>query len=196
MSLNDSAVTKIIAELNETKEELKNSIKASEDRLKRSIEKLKHKMNDLEAENLTLKNKLEVEERKNKSNILVIFGFEKDPAEISPQIVINELNKLLEVNVDIRDINNIYCLGKNKNCPIKVEFVTQSRKKGILQKTRKLKNTGVSILHDSTTIQQEELKVLKRHLGKERKLNSNKKSFIKGYIDWSRKQQRSQYRNF
>ncbi|KAG5875464.1 hypothetical protein JTB14_028839 [Gonioctena quinquepunctata] len=103
MSLNDSTVTKIIAELNKTKEELKNSIKASEDRLKLSMEELKHKINDLEAENLTLKNKLEVVERKNKSNNLVIFGFDKDPAEISPQIVINELNKPLEVNVDIRE---------------------------------------------------------------------------------------------
>ncbi|KAG5880598.1 hypothetical protein JTB14_026569 [Gonioctena quinquepunctata] len=71
-------------------------------------------------------------------------------------------------------------MGKNKNCPIKVEFVTQLKKKGILQNTRKLKNTGVSIVHDLTTIQQEELKVLKRHLEKERKLNINKKSFIKG----------------
>ncbi|KAG5894770.1 hypothetical protein JTB14_005206 [Gonioctena quinquepunctata] len=71
-------------------------------------------------------------------------------------------------------------MGKNKNCPIKVEFVTQLRKKGILQNTRKLNNTGVSIVHDSTTIQQGELKVLKRHLGKERKLNDDKKSFIKG----------------
>ncbi|KAG5891906.1 hypothetical protein JTB14_013373 [Gonioctena quinquepunctata] len=100
-----------------------------------------HFINDLEAEDLTLKNKLEGVERKNKSNNLVIFGFDKDPAKISPQIVINELNKLLEVNVDIRDINNIYCMGKNKNCPMKVEFVIQLRIKGILQNTRKLKNT-------------------------------------------------------
>ncbi|KAG5900537.1 hypothetical protein JTB14_022844 [Gonioctena quinquepunctata] len=129
MSLNNSSGTKIIAELSKTKEELKNSIKASEDRLKLSIEELKHKTNDPEAENLTLKNKLEVVERKNKSNNWVIFGFDKDPAEISPQILINELNKLREVNVDIRDINNIYCMGKNKNCPIKVEFVTQLKKR-------------------------------------------------------------------
>ncbi|KAG5888630.1 hypothetical protein JTB14_022646 [Gonioctena quinquepunctata] len=141
MSLNDSAVTKIIVELNETKEELKNSIKASEDRLKLSMEELKQKINYLEAENLTLKNKLEVVERKNKSNNLVIFGFDKDPAEISPQIVINELNKLLEV----KKTEKYWCI----HCTL-------------------------------TTIQQEELKVLKRHLEKMRKLNSDKKSFIKG----------------
>ncbi|KAG5875664.1 hypothetical protein JTB14_012785 [Gonioctena quinquepunctata] len=66
-------------------------------------------------------------------------------------------------------------MEKNKNCPIKVEFVTQLKKKGNLQNTsRKLKNTGISIVHELTA------KVLKRHLEKERKLNSNKKSFIKG----------------
>ncbi|KAG5875114.1 hypothetical protein JTB14_008006 [Gonioctena quinquepunctata] len=61
-----------------------------------------------------------------------------------------------------------------------MEFVTQLKKKENLQITIKLKNTGVSIVHNSTAIKQEKLRVPKRHLEKERKLNSNEKSFIRG----------------
>lgn len=60
------------------REELKNSIEASEVRVFLENESLNNKVKQLEKENTELKNKVKILERDNIKNKLVIFGIERN----------------------------------------------------------------------------------------------------------------------
>lgn len=145
--MNDAAVKKIMDEIQKNKEELKNAIKASETRLLLTHENLKTKVHDLEKENFSLRNKVEFLEKGSKENNIVIFGIDLDE-EVSVEHVLQELNNRLEIDITYKDINNIYRLGKNKECPVETAFISYLTKKNVLQNAKKLKGSGISIVHD------------------------------------------------
>ncbi|CAG9815996.1 unnamed protein product [Phaedon cochleariae] len=142
--MNDASMKLLLDEMKQNKEESKNAIQASECRLQLTIEDLKKEIVTLEKENSKLQNKVELIERNNKRNNIIVFG-----------------------------------LGKHKNCPVKIEFISYLKKNTIFQKISNLKNTGIAIAHDLTQNQQEEFKILKSHLRGVRKDNS-KKSYLRG----------------
>lgn len=175
--MSDSSLNKIVLEIKKSKDELKNLILASETRLQLKIEELKGRISEIEEENNFLKNKIEYLERDSKQKNIVIYGLNKTPAEIDIDFVCRELTKTGE-KTEKSDISNFYCLGKDANCPLKVEFTTKIKKNCILKNSHKLKNTGIGIVPDLTVKQREDRKFLKTQL--ERQLTRGKQSYIRG----------------
>lgn len=179
MSLSESNLERILNEMNQIKQELKNAINASETRLHLKIEESQERVRHLEIENIALKKKIEILERRQNSNNIVIFGLNKERNEITFDLIREKLKSLIQVDVNLLEIRDICCLGSRKNCPVKVEFVSNITKRHILSNCKKLTGTGISINNDLTYQQRQELAVLRRHLNIHRQ-NKNKKSFIRG----------------
>lgn len=62
------------------------------------------------------------------------------------------------------DFEDIHPLGKNNNCPIKLELKSYLKKKEILKNCHKLKGTKVAVANDLTHEQRKENKILVKHL--------------------------------
>lgn len=176
--MSDSSLNKILFEIKNCKEELKNLILASEARLQLKVEELNSRILYIEEENTILKNKVEYLERETKRKNIIIFGLDKEPEEININFVCTEIKKLLDVTIEQSDISDVYPLGRNRNSPLKIEFFSKAKKQVVLDNCRKLKGTGVVISHDLTYKQREERKTLKAHQDKQRTLG--KKSYIRG----------------
>lgn len=175
--MSDNSINKVLIEIKKSKEELKNLIIASETRLQLKIEELTSKLLQLEEENAGLKNKVEYLEQQSNKNNIIIFGLNKEPKELGVELVCKEFKKLLDVKVEESEIADLQCLGHNKNCPLKVVFLTKIKKQSILKQAKKLKGTGITIAHDLTIKQREERKYLKIHLDRQRQLG--KRTFIR-----------------
>ncbi|KAK9877736.1 hypothetical protein WA026_019416 [Henosepilachna vigintioctopunctata] len=91
----DITLRKIYEEIISSKQEVKNTITASEARLLLEIQELKIRVNALEEENSELKNNIEFAGRNLNKKNLVIFGLKKSGAEISLSYVCKELNRIL-----------------------------------------------------------------------------------------------------
>lgn len=176
--MSDSSINKVLVEIKKSKEELRNIILASETRLQLKIEELTFRLSQIEEENSTLKKQVEYLERQNKEKNIVIFGLEKESKELNVDFICREFKNLLDVQVEHFEISNLQPLGRNKNCPLKVEFLSNIKKQHILRNSNKLKGTGIFIAHDLTKKQREERKFLKKHLDQQR--NLGKPSKIKG----------------
>ncbi|KAK9891873.1 hypothetical protein WA026_017359 [Henosepilachna vigintioctopunctata] len=153
----DITLRKIYEEIISSKQEIKNTIADSEARLLLEIQELKIRVNALEEENSELKNNIEFAERKLNRKNLVIFGLKKSGAEISLSYVCKELNRLLDVEIAESDVSDCFPLGNGQNCPVKIELLTNIKKRQIFSNLRKLKGTGIAVSHDLTRKQREEL---------------------------------------
>lgn len=171
-------INKLSEKLDKNNVDLKNTIAASKTRIILCIEELKSKILELERENSELKNKLEKVERNSKKKNIVIFGLEKQNNVCAESISL-VLNKLLNINLVATDISDVYLLGKSPQCPIKVEFTSFQKVKLIFENRKNLKGTRVVISKDLTQKQQEEQKILRKHLLDIRK-NSTENCYIRG----------------
>ncbi|CAH0551112.1 unnamed protein product [Brassicogethes aeneus] len=177
----------ILSEIINSKNELISKIEASETKLLLKIKELNRKTHDIETENKILKNKIEALEKKQKSNNIVIFGIKNENNDNIVEQTISSLNKLLQVEINKSDVNNVYQLGKKG--PILVEFLSYLKKREILLNTQKLKGTNVYINHDQTLKERSDGKILRENLNvakanpenecyiKNNKLIINKKSY-------------------
>lgn len=163
----------------ETRRDLKCFIDASEARTLLTLEELRQKLKKLEEENSELREKLEVLEKDTKKKNIVVFGLGNSREETSTGSLCQHLNKALGTSLEAGDISNYYFLGKSKNNPIKIEFVSQVTKTLLFKKVKKLKGTKISISNDLTKEQQRERKILIQYLKKERQIPENK-SYIRG----------------
>uniref|UniRef100_A0A6P7G0P2 Uncharacterized protein LOC114336309 n=1 Tax=Diabrotica virgifera virgifera TaxID=50390 RepID=A0A6P7G0P2_DIAVI len=191
--MNASDVNKILTEVAKTREEvefliksfkeeidgLKRSIEATETRIILNVEGLNKKVKDLEKENLELKSKLEKVERKSKENSIFIYGLELSKAEISSKFICDSIKKLLGIDICFSDSNNFIWFKNYKNNPIKLELVSNTKKREILKNCHRLKGKNINITHDYTHKQREEQKILKYHLKLARE-KSTTRSYIKG----------------
>lgn len=168
----------LLEEIKNSKKEVKNCISASESRLLLEIQALKSRNEYLERESADLKERLEKAERiLNKNNVLV-FGLKRD-TKLTSEFLCCELNKLLKTNIETTEISDCYALGREKNCPVKIEFVSYRTKKIIFEHVKNLKGTAVSVANDLTVQQRQENNRLRSFLLKAR-ANSSEKSYIKG----------------
>lgn len=179
MSLIQTDVERLINEIQSIKKELKQAIDASEVRIQLKIEESQEKLRQLEAENFTLKEKVEKLERRQISNNILIFGLNKERAEITLDSLMHDIKSLLDIDLDLHEIKDIHCLGSQRNCPVKVEFVTKFSKKRIFANCRKLKGTGITIANELTFQQRQEQLVLRRHLNSHKE-NKEVKTYIRG----------------
>ncbi|CAG9759560.1 unnamed protein product [Ceutorhynchus assimilis] len=121
-------------------------------------------------------------ERSQRKNNIVLFGLNSSKENLLDH-TLNTLNKYLETNITNTDINNIYQIGKSATQPIVIQFVTFLKKQTLFQNKEKLQTLrehGLSITNDLCKEDQDELKVLRKHLknAKAQNLEAN----IKGYF--------------
>ncbi|KAG5876062.1 hypothetical protein JTB14_004421 [Gonioctena quinquepunctata] len=109
----EKAVRVLKEEIIKNRKEIKSAIEASESKLLLKIAELNHRVNNLEAENTILNNKIEALEITTKKNYIIIFGLE-DSGEVSPSTFCKDIKKLLDVDVHISDLNNLY---RSRNPP-------------------------------------------------------------------------------
>ncbi|KAG5867091.1 hypothetical protein JTB14_007101 [Gonioctena quinquepunctata] len=166
-------------EILNSRTEIKNCIVASEARFLLKIEDLKNTVANLERENSEIKEELEYLKRaQNKKNI-VVFGLKKKREEVVAEILCEDLRDLLGVNLDTKDFVDVYPLGKSDVCPIKIEFVSNIKKREVLKHCSRLKGTNISIAHDLTLTKRSENKILRKHLYLAKQEGSHKEHYIR-----------------
>lgn len=110
-------------------------------------------------------------ERKYRKNNIVIFGL-KATGENLFEYTIEQLNNLLEISLSLRDVNNIYTIGKaGGNQGILVQFISYLSKQEVFKNVTKLKNKNISIAHDLCPEDQKTNKILVKHLKQARAKN-------------------------
>lgn len=118
-------------------------------------------------------------ERARRKNNVVVFGL-----EIGDQLVnntISEINRLLELNIQEQDINNIYYVGKQeRKRGIVIEFVSYLKKLSIFKNVKKLKGTKVAIVNDLIPEDRLINKILVKHLKIAKQ--ENKQARIRGNL--------------
>lgn len=149
-------------------EAIKTELKSKENEileLKQKTVNLRDKLRDEIKYNEGVANDLEQYSRRN--NIRV-FGLSDDVAKQTSQIttekVISVLNEKLSLNLTEADIDIAHRLGSfklGKHRPTIVKFVRRQTKQNVMSKGRALKNTGVSISHDLTWLNQQVLSSLR-----------------------------------
>lgn len=190
MSEKSATLEDILSEIVKTREDLntqivqvrsdiKSSLEASEARILFKTENLKERIKELEKENLGLRDQVEVLERNQKKNTILIFGLNKPVEERSISLFCDEIGNLLDIQISEADIKDFYSLGKLPESPLKVELLTNHKKRLILQNTKKLKNTGWIIANDLTELQRNNIKYLRERMNCYRETNSEK-CYIRG----------------
>lgn len=153
--------------INALSTELKAEIKSINTSVSQKIENFEGKLREIQESIAFI-------ERANRKNNIVIFGIETDRENLL-KTTISQLNNTFGCNLQERDINNLYVIGK-KNTII-VEFVSYLSKKFIFKQLYKLKGTGISITNDLRPEDQKINKTLVKHLKEARA--KNQKAHIK-----------------
>lgn len=102
-------------------------------------------------------------ERISRKNNVIVFGLQLDGSNLISE-TIDKLNTLLDLQLTIKDINDIYRINKRTNSPIKIEFISYLNKKLVLSSTKKLKGTNIYINNDLCKEDQERQKILRMHV--------------------------------
>lgn len=170
----------IYDEILKNRNDIKNYIEASETRLLLRFEELRNHVTNLEKENKQLKEEVELLKAAQNLKNIVIFGLNKKKEDITPQNLCTTLNNLLGVELNASDIDDCFPLSKSDNCPIKIKFQSNLVKKNILRSCRKLKGTNISISQDLTKKQQQDNKILRKHLFLAKQEEKYKQCFIRG----------------
>ncbi|CAH2087570.1 unnamed protein product [Euphydryas editha] len=112
---------------------------------------LKQELQEMRAENETLKEKLYYLEKHRRTNNIILYGIkesEKSPANLM-EIVIKKIKEELNITVEGRDINSLYRIGKNatkneKGRPILLSLVNNWMKIDIMKNKKKFKDAYAS----------------------------------------------------
>lgn len=160
------------AEFESFTQELRRSLNGAIER----ISSLERKMESAEAEILSMK-------RSWRKNNIIVSGLAV--GEEIESAFIQNMKNLLNIDLPVHAINDIYRLSKNMNPSIKVEFSSYRYKSIVMKNKNKLKSTKIFINDDLCYEDRERLKLLKRHLhlAKSKHLNAyikNGKLFING----------------
>ncbi|KAG5890324.1 hypothetical protein JTB14_009139 [Gonioctena quinquepunctata] len=95
---------------------------------KQTIDHLTNKLGQAQKEIDCLKEECSFLERKVKSNDIVIFGIETRENENLCNKTLSVINEKFGLNLNQDHLNNVYKLGKGKNAPILLEFVSHLNK--------------------------------------------------------------------
>lgn len=176
--MSEITIKKLLDEIIINRNEIKTAIQSSEANLLLKIDEANNRISQLETENIQLKQEMEILKQNCKKNNIVIFGIKHQEDELNFEFVKQEIQNLLEVELEEKDINDIYSLGRSEDSPIKIELATYLKKKYILQNSHKLAGTKIFINHDLTEKQREENRLLRKHLNIAKK-DKNKTCYIK-----------------
>lgn len=122
---------------------------------KAQIESCEKRLSRVESELILIK-------RKTLKNNIIISGLKVEDSNLVHS-ALEQLNALLGINIDVKDINDIYRLGKGKPL-IKIEFVSFLTKNLVIGSRHKLRGTQVFINQDLCEQDRENNKLLRQHL--------------------------------
>ena len=131
----------ILEEIGKLRSDLTVLLAASESRLLLEIQGLNRRINEVVDENGKLKNRIELLEKKNRKNNVVIFGLSSFEGDIKDHITAN-LKSLLGIELNVDDFNNVYRVGGVEG-PIIVEFLSYLKKLEVFRHTAKLKGRRI-----------------------------------------------------
>lgn len=175
--------------LKQVNSNLENKISSVEQEVKtiktvvgQEINDLKNRVQILEQEKLSLKEKITHIERKSKHNNIIIYGIPEDnenPIDLT-EIILEFVNGLLKVELHKIELNNLFRIGKKQQTtrPILVSFISYLKKQEILRNCKHLKGTNISISEDLIEEDRQNRKILIEYL-KEAK-QQKKRTTIKG----------------
>nr|CAI5823642.1 unnamed protein product [Callosobruchus analis]CAI5854146.1 unnamed protein product [Callosobruchus analis] len=161
---NSELLSKLVQLIKKESEDIKTEIRQEIQEIRKENTRILGliKQQDDKIEYLEQKN-LQLERAVRKNNVLV-FGLDVDAKTTNlVNVVIQKLNNLLETNLSVEDVNNIYVIKSEKNCPVKIELVSYLKKQQVFHNIHKLKKSGVFIVHDLCPKDQEINKILQKH---------------------------------
>lgn len=162
----DEVSPNIAKKLDEFKEELTTKLKEANEKIQK-----------LENTNKELLKQIEYNERAIKKNNLIIFGLEEEEDENILNKVLTFFAEKLSINdITKSDINAVHRFGREnhlKTKPVVVKLLSLHRKTEIFRNCHRLKNSGYSIANDLTALEQENQKILRKHLKESREKNLN-----------------------
>lgn len=112
-------------------------------------------------------------------NNIIVTGLPVEAGELV-ETTISQLNSLLNINLTIDNINDLYKLGKKSNSPIKIEFVSYIVKKKVIENRSKLRGKEIFINDDLCPEDRAKQKVLREHLREAKRKNFN--AYIKNQL--------------
>lgn len=177
----DKLHDKIITSMHETTraqtEDIKKHINQEIEALKETIGREIKKRTELEIKFEELKNKHDILEKKLRKNKIIIFGINNNNENLC-KYTTDILNQHLNLNLTLRDLNNIYTIGKQtQNKPVVIEFISYLTKVEVLKNCSKLKGTNISVSEVLNLEERKRNKILRQHLREARTKNLN--SYIK-----------------
>lgn len=168
-----------ISEVRKEIKEIRRELTVSNERL----ESVSDRLHAVEKENEDLRIKLLKVEKRLKRNNIILFGIGENPKELVKNLVVDFVSQQLKVELDTRDIGNIYRIS-NKNTakkprPILLELVTHDKKREILNQRKFVKGSAVAISENLTEEDRKERKLLYDHFSTARKKGYPAKLFNK-----------------
>lgn len=184
-TLDDQFYTRLMQTIEEANKKQTENIKLEIEGVKQLIKEEVNKRVNLETKYEELKNKYETLEKSLRKNNVIIFGLQKNTEGHLVNYVIETLNDILNLNLTISDINDIYTIGKKENDkPIIVKFISYLKKQEVLKNCYKLKDinknrsTKINIAEELSPEEQKVKKILSQHLKAAKSQNLN--AYIKG----------------
>ncbi|CAG9821849.1 unnamed protein product [Phaedon cochleariae] len=155
--MTDVLLTNILEQLTSLNSKVEKNQNTLEE-LKQEFSTTNVKLDQLEKENSALKENIKQLENRNRKNNLIIFG---TPKNNSIQDNINFIKASLDINLELKDINNSYPLGKNEkeSIPIKFEFVSQLKKIEILKNAYKLRQKNIKNIYITEDLSKEDQEI-------------------------------------
>lgn len=148
--------------------------------VKKTVAEITEKLGQRDAKITRLHEKYLSLEWRNRKNNVIVFGLQGGSTDII-QHTLDKINHLLGLNLEKRDVNNVYRLGRNENSPIKIEFISFLRKLELFknkERLKLLKGEHISITNDLCEEDRGVHKVLVEHLKEARR--DNKRARIRG----------------
>lgn len=156
-------IARIFEEIKLLRNDLKEGLGGLEDKLLLRLEDTQKRVLELEATNITLNRRLEALEKYERKNSIVIFGLKLPQGQSVPELVIAKLNELLETELSLSDVDDIYAFGSSDRKTIRVRFISYLKKRNLLKNCGKLKGSDVFVSNDLTYKEREEHRFLKTH---------------------------------
>ncbi|CAH1106159.1 unnamed protein product [Psylliodes chrysocephalus] len=165
---NSQLFEKLLKEIKEQgdkiKESIKLEIKTENERVITKLDNTLGRINVLEKNCLKIENKCLQLDRLNRKNNVLIFGLDVPNNGNLIDVVLHFFHRILEVQVSVLEINNIYKINAGRNGAINVEFVSYLRKQLIIRNCNKLKDKNIYIVQDLCYEDRQNQKILKKHL--------------------------------
>lgn len=122
-----------------------------------------------------ISNRLVILDRQLRKNNILIYGIDIPETADLATTVVKTLQELLQLEVNVCELNNIYKLKIGEKYAIKIEFISYLKKDLILKNCYKLKNKNIFIVNDLCFEDRQDQKLLRQHLNLARAENHSAK---------------------